>query len=66
MQVAQKTRSQNVGKLDAIIEVLVDSIADTQGGIDETLLWVLKQDEMPEFFVSSISFDLEVFYYYYY
>ena len=58
MQVAQKTRSQNVGKLDAIIEVLVDSIADTQGGIDETLLWVLKQDEMPEFFVSSISFDL--------
>eukprot|EP00731_Ephydatia_muelleri_P001088 Em0001g1088a len=54
MKVAQKTRSQNVGKLDAIIEVLVDSIADTQGGIDETLLWVLKQDEMPEFFIETL------------
>ena len=52
MQVAQKTRSLNVGKLDAIIEVLIDSLADTLvGGIDEILLWVLKEIQA-ELFVS--------------
>ena len=52
MQVAQKTQSLNVAKLDAIIEVLIDSLADTLGGIDETLLWILEQKQMPEFMVS--------------
>lgn len=54
MKVAQKTQSLNVAKLDAIIEVLIDSLADTLGGIDETLLWILEQKQMPEFMIELL------------
>ncbi len=51
-QVAQKTQTLNIGRIEAIFEVYTDLVVEQAGSEDVAILWVLRQD-FKEFCVRS-------------